>query len=218
MTAITSPLRVVAVDNLDVVRYGLMTLPMTRPDVVATIQVVAAVDELDLTALAPDVLVVDYWLGHEDRPITRDLPALVAWAPGVLLYTSEERPARLRAAMRAGVSGLCLKTDGLQALADAIAQVGAGRPAFSGPLAQALLEDEALGATLTARECEILQGLAMGLTNAEIARELFLSDKTVQTHAENIRRKYAVGGDRVNRARMVREAQRDGYLDDPHRG
>lgn len=215
MNDAAGPQKVVAVENLDVVRLGLLTLPMTRPDAVATIEVHPSVATLDLTRPAPDVLVVDYWLGHEDESVVPHLPDLVQWSPHVLLYTSEERPARLRAAMRTGVSGLCLKTDGLSALADAIQDVAVHGTAFSGPLAQALLEDDALGARLTERECEVLEGLATGLTIADIADQLVLSVKTVQTHAENIRRKYTADGSRANRARMLLEAQRDGYLGTP---
>ncbi len=217
MTTARRPLRVSAVDNLDVVRLGLLTLPMTRPDVVATMEVFADVGDLDLTARPPDVLVLDYWLGHENTPVVPHLETLGTWTRHLLLYTSEERPAHLRAAMHHGATGLCLKTDGLNALAEAIRELHDHGAAFSGPMAHALLTDEALGARLTPRECEILQGLSAGFTVADLAEQLYLSVKTVQTHVENVRRKYTRDGESTNRASMIRAAQRDGYLADPGR-
>lgn len=66
---------------------------------------------------------------------------------------------------------------------------------------------------LTAREVEVLEGLAHGLTADEIADRLVLSTATVKTHVQNIHDKYrSVFGERVNRGRLVHEAHRDGYL------
>lgn len=214
------PYDVIAVDNLDLTWHGLMSLQLSRPDVVRSMRTYADVTELDLTADPPDVVVLDYWLGRENQASTPHIPTLKAWGAHVVLYTSQEAPVPLRDALRAGVDGLCLKNDGMPALVDAIACVGRGEMVFSGPLARAALEDEAIGARLTRREVEVLRGLAYGLTHAELARRLFVEKSTIDSHVENIRQQYAVStGAKVNRARMLREALLDGYLDArPERG
>lgn len=208
------PFEVVAIDNQDVVRAGLVTLQFTHPDIVRSIRTLAAVPDLASAGPAPDVVVLDYWLDRDDSPSIGDIARLKEWGSHVLLYTSEERPALLRGALRAGVDGLCLKNDGLPALAAAIREVGQGYPLFSSPLARAALEDDGVGVNLTTREVEVLQALAMGLRPEEIARSQHVERSTVRSQIESVRAKYSgFLGAPVNSVRLVREAQSDGYVD-----
>jgi DNA-binding NarL/FixJ family response regulator len=213
------PYDVVVIDDLDVVRSGVVSLQLTRPDAVRSVRTYASVDEIDLSQQPPDVVVLDYWLGRNDVASLPAIPLLKGWCAAVLLYTAEQGPAPLRAAMAQGIDGLCLKSDGMPALADAIASVGAGQLVFSGPLARAALDDETLGAHLTDREIEVLRGLAAGFTPAEVAARLYLAPSTVKTHVEHIRSKYVrVTGGPVNATRMLYEGVRDGYVRPPSRG
>ncbi len=212
------PYDIVVVDNLDVIRRGVLSLQLSHPDVVRSVRCHSDVDELDFAAPPPHVVVLDYWLGRDNRPCVPDIAPLTEWGARVLLYTSEEAPVPLLEALRAGVDGLCLKNDGLDALVEGIRTVAEGRPAYSGPLARAALDDRALGARLTPAELETLNALGLGLTNAEIARSAQLAESTVNSHVESIRRKYAERlGTKVNRTRLVREGMRDGYLRRPGR-
>ena len=75
-----------------------------------------AVEQLDLAAAPPDVLVLDLYLGRDDVPTTPWIPRLVAWGAPVLLCTSSEFPVPVRQAVAAGASGLVLKSDPFDAL------------------------------------------------------------------------------------------------------
>ncbi|HRA46146.1 MAG TPA: response regulator transcription factor [Phycicoccus sp.] len=210
------PCDVVAVDNLDVVRMGLTSLQFTHPGVVRRVTTYPHVRDIDLTSAPPDVVVLDYWLGRDDESSLSHIRTLREWCGTVVLYTSEEAPARLREALREGVDGLSLKNDGTPALAGVIVEVAHGRPAWSGPLARAVVNDDAVMPRLTPEEVRVLKALAGGLTTAEIAERLHKSPSTVGTQIESIRRRYAdFTGTKVNRARMLREGARDGYVDPP---
>ena len=123
------PVDLVALDNQDVVLAGLRSLPISHPEVIRTVVAHRSLTTLDVTTPPPHVVVLDYWLGRDDEDSLDAVSALKAWGAAVLLYTSEERPRPLRAALRAGVDGLCLKNDGLDALVHAVAQVITGSPA-----------------------------------------------------------------------------------------
>lgn len=204
---------IVVVDNSWTARSAVSTLVLTHPQIVRSVRGYEDVADLDLREAPPHVVLLDYWLGRDERPCLPHVQELKAWGTMVLLFTSEERPIHLRRALRAGVDGLCLKNDDAQTLVDAIATVRRGHPVFSSPLARAAATDDGMRTHLTAREVEVLEGLAHGLTADEIADRLVLSTATVKTHVQNIHDKYrSVFGERVNRGRLVHEAHRDGYL------
>jgi len=207
------PLDIVVVENVDVIRRGLMSLPLTHPGVVASVRAFADVDDIDFSAPAPHVVVLDYWLGREDRPSLAHVERLHDWGALVVLYTTEEHPHPLRLAMRAGIDGLSLKNDGIDALVATISSVGRGETVLSSPLARALVSDQALRASLTTTEIETLRALALGKTPQEIATMRSVAPSTIGTHIEHIRAKYAPSGGKVNRARMVHLGMQDGYVD-----
>ena len=210
------PYDIAVIDNLDVVRMGVTTLQITHPATVRTVTTYVHADDVDLDAAAPDVVVLDYWLGRDDEASLDYISTLKEWSGKVVLYTSEEGPARLREAMRRGIDGLCLKNDGAPALAEAIAAVGRGQFVWSGPLARAAVNDDALSAQLTPAEIRVLRALALGLTTREIAKRLNVAETTVGTQVESIRRRYSdATGQKVNRVRMLHEGLIDGYLDPP---
>lgn len=208
------PLDVVVVEDLDVIRRGLLSLPLTHSASVASVKAFATVEEIDFDAAAPDVVVLDYWLDADRWPSLEHVSVLKTWGAHVLLYTSEESPHLLQQALLAGVTGVCLKRDGIDDLVDAISAVGRGGTVLSSPGARALVEDKALSARLTPVEVETLRAVAYGKTTKEIAVARGVEVSTVDTHIEHIRRKYAEStGAKVNRVTMLREALRDGYLD-----
>lgn len=213
-SAARPPFDVVAIDNQDVIRAGLVSLQLSHPNVVRSIRTFASVQDLDLTQPPAHVVVLDYWLGRDDHSAVPDIVRLKTWGAHVIMYTSEESPVRLQDALRAGLDGLCLKNDGLPALVAAINDVGLGQPVYSGPLARAALKDDALGAKLTPKEIDVLRLLALGLSAQEMAVASHVEVSTVRTQIESIRRKYAeLAGSKVNSVRIVYEAARDGYVD-----
>lgn len=168
------------------------------------------------TVAVPDVVVLDLWLGRDDADSLDAIQPLRAHGAKVLLHTSEERPVKLRAAVRAGALGLALKSDGAEEFLVALRGVAAGEFACSSELAAALLEDSGRAANLAVREIQVLQSLADGLTRDQVASRLGVSDGTVKTYLGRIRDKYlALGRDVTNATSLVLEAQRDGYSQAP---
>jgi DNA-binding NarL/FixJ family response regulator len=127
----------------------------------------------------------------------------------VLIYTAFECRRCMVDAFAAGACGYLLKREELDVLARVIHQVAAGEFPTPG-LAGFLLSHEPPGDyRLTEREVEVLELLAEGLTNQEIARGLGIRAKTVANHLEAIRTKMRVG----NRTEVVIKASRDGLID-----
>jgi putative two-component system response regulator len=140
----------------------------------------------------PGVAVIDVGLpGENGIELTRRLLAEEG-APRVLLYTGLEDEQSLKAAIEVEASGIACKAGPPRELAAAIREVARGRGYFD-PRLGALLAKSSPGAeaVLTAREREIFELLARGLSGEQIAAELFLSPETVRTHVRNGMRKLA---------------------------
>jgi two-component system response regulator NreC len=193
--------RVVIADDHAMVRDGLRVLLDMEPD----LEVVAeaggvATTVSSLEAQTPDVLILDVHLGAENG--LDAMPTLLDASPAtrVLVLTMQDDPAFARKALRAGASGYVLKEAPRSELIEAVRAVGRGERYLHPNLAaRAVLEGEPADG-LTPRELEILRLLALGHTNVQIAAELFLSVRTVETHRANLQRKLGVSG----RAELVR--------------
>lgn len=208
------PLHVVVVDNLETTRRGLQSLAMSNPEEIASVRAVADPSELDLTEPGPDVVLLDYWLGRESTPALPWIAALRPWTAHLLLHTSEERPHVLQEAVRAGVEGVCLKTEPLETLVQVLRDLRHHRMALGTPVARTLLREESLTARLTPAEIGTLRALSLGLSAREVAASRHVEVSTVNTHIETIRAKYsATLGEKVNRTRMLEVARADGVID-----
>ncbi|MEQ8671963.1 MAG: response regulator transcription factor [Aggregatilineales bacterium] len=146
--------------------------------------------------LQPDVIVMDIHLpeltGVEaTRRIRHDNDAV-----RVLVLTAYNDPAYVNALLEAGADGYILKTAELSELYNALLEVAAGHSAFDSLLLQKATQQRAdLPAQiegLTDREIEVLAQAGHGLTNKEIGKRLFISDRTVQGHLKNIYEKLGV--------------------------
>lgn len=188
------PLRVVVVDDHEVVRSGLRSeLVSRRVEVVgeaATVeQAVACVRQH-----RPDVLVLDVRLPGGGAPAV--LAALGDDAPPTLaISASDERDDVVRTVV-AGASGYLLKTAPVDEIVAAIRATRDGEPVFSAELAGHLLEldladaiEDAEWEALTDREREVLRHLARGHPYRRIGEQLHVAEKTVETHVRNILRK-----------------------------
>jgi DNA-binding NarL/FixJ family response regulator len=117
-------------------------------------------------------------------------------SPRVLILTTFDLDEYVYEALRAGASGFLLKDAGADELLHAVRVVAAGEALLSPSITRRLIEDYARRppareqpaalAELTARELEVLRLIARGLSNGDIARELFVGDATVKTHVARI--------------------------------
>ena len=195
-------IRVLVVDDQPLVRSGFRMVIEERPDLELAGEATDGVQALELAReLEPDVILMDVRMPNLDGvEATRRLVESGTQAR-ILVLTTFDLDEYVYAAIRAGASGFLLKDVEPADLVDAIRVVAAGNSLF-GPaaterlvarFAQQPAPDAARSLDeLTEREKEILALLATGLSNAELAERLFLSETTVKTHVSSILRKLRV--------------------------
>lgn len=204
-------IRVATVDNHEVVREGVAARIEREAADIAIVASVPSVDELLTAAADADVVLLDLWLDDSDS--LDSIPALVAAGSRVLLYTTEQRPVRLRKAVEHGACGLLLKRDPLSTIINGIHAAAAGDFYCSGTLAHALLTDETAVADLSPRQVEILEALADGLDYRAAAAFTGSSEAAVKTHLARIREKFrGIGIEPGNAHHLTRIAKDQGHI------
>lgn len=211
-----SPIHLGLIDDHPVVLRGIVAaIKEVAPDVSVDF-LVTSLRDLDWSRAAhPDVVLLDIDL-NDDSDAQANLTTLLSYGVRVLLFTAERRPALLRRLVQAGASGLALKSDPEEQLVEAIRQVARGEFATSGHLAEALLTDPDLMASLSPREQEVLEHLAAGVPKKAIGRSLSVpvAASTVDTYFQRVAARYAELGRPVNNIYgSLAEAVRDGHLD-----
>ncbi len=204
------------VDDHAVVRSGLRLLLDREAD----IEVVAEAGDADEGVRAarlekPDVVLLDVVMpGRGGLEACAEI--LAASKGTVLVLSMQDDPSYVREAFGAGASGYMLKEAADTELVQAIREVaGGGRyvhPTLGARLAQAEVEAtrRAESDPLSDREREVLRLLALGHTNQEIAKRLFISVRTAETHRAHIMQKLDLG----TRAELVRYALANGLLEE----
>jgi DNA-binding NarL/FixJ family response regulator len=181
-------IRVLLVDDHPVVRSGLAGLLAAEDD----LEVVGeAGDGMEAVSLAerlqPDVVLMDLHMPVLDGPgATTELARRVPGAR-VLVLTTFDTDADIVRAVEAGATGYLLKDTPRDQLVDAVRRAANGETVLAPPVAARLMRrmrDREF--ELTAREMQVLQGVARGLSNAAIGRELFVSEATIKTHLLHI--------------------------------
>lgn len=187
--------RVLLVDDHEVVRRGLRDLLDTEDDVVVVAEA-GNVDEglVRARAAEPDVAVVDMRLPDGDGlDLCRQLGEL-ATGPRCLVLTAFDDEQALVGAINAGVSGYLLKQVRGQELVNAVREVAAGRslldPVTTGRVLDRMREAPARAPdeldVLTEQERRVLELIGEGLTNRQIAEQLFLAEKTVKNYVTSV--------------------------------
>jgi len=216
-------IRLLVVDDHPVVRAGLRTLLGAQPDM----EVIGEAEDGEAAIaraveLQPDIIVMDITMGDTSgiratREIRRQLPQ-----SKVLVLTMHDSEEYLRQMLEAGATGYVLKQAVDSELAVAIRAVQRGEVYLYSSFTKVLLGDLAAGDErpmgqardtydlLSQREREVLRLVALGYTNQQIADQLFLSVKTVETYRERVMAKL----DLRSRAALVRFALRRGLLDE----
>lgn len=206
-------IRVGAIDDHPIVLRGIRAvLADSHPDL-EIVAIAATVDDL-LAGPGRDAHVVLLDLGRpEAKPPAEEVRRLVAEGLKVLVFTAEDRPVPIAAAVRAGASGLVLKADPEDVLAQAVRDAVAGELVCSGPVASALVAQRDLVVQLSARQIEILELVADGVPRRSISRRLQITENTIAEHLKRIVASYrAQGIDLGNAHSIVRRAQQDGHL------
>ncbi|KAI2684097.1 response regulator transcription factor [Pseudomonas sp. TNT3] len=185
-----SPIRVALVDDHSLVRDGIKALL----SVMAPLEVVGeaenGADAIDMVGRCqPDLVLVDISLkdmnGLELTRLLRNrYPTLK-----VLVLSMYDNHEYVSESVRAGASGYVLKNSPSREIIAAIEAIANGGSFYSAEIAQRLIADKSTDTELTPRESQVLYKMAQGLNNKEMARELDISVRTVETHRLSIRRK-----------------------------
>ena len=214
------PLRVLVVDDHDIVRKGLVMLMSRQEDLLVVGEAGTAEEAVDMArGLSPDVVVMDIRLpdgtGIEAcRDIRAENPDVK-----VLMLTSYSDEEAVMGSIMAGASGYLLKEIRSQEIVQAIRQVGAGQSLLDPKVTAGVLERVRRGsdddpiAQLTDQERRILDSIAEGKTNREIAEEVHLSDKTVKNYVSSILGKLEVSRRSQAAAYLADRRARRSYLE-----
>jgi DNA-binding NarL/FixJ family response regulator len=207
-------IRVLVVDDHPVVRGGLVGWLDAQDDLTVVGEAGDGLEALALVAAAePDVVLMDLRMPRMDGVTATE--RLAAAHPGVrvLVLTTYDTDADIVRAVAAGATGYLLKDAPLPQLADAVRAAARGETVLAPPVAARLVSRLRAPAAEapTAREVEVLAGVARGLTNAEIGRELFIGEATVKTHLLRVFAKLGVD----DRTRAVMVAVERGLLPRP---
>ena len=210
-------IRIVVVDDHAVVRSGLRLLLDAEDDMEVVGEAGNARDAIfEVRAANPDVVLLDVVMPGESG--IEALPQVLREATGVrvLMLSMQDDPNYVREAFAAGASGYVLKEAVDAEVVAAIREVAAGNhyvhPALGARMvaADAAAQAAAAADPLSDREREVLKMLALGHTNQEIAKQLYISVRTAETHRAHIMRKLRLS----TRAELVRYAIEHGQLSD----
>jgi DNA-binding NarL/FixJ family response regulator len=200
MTA--QPIRVLVADDHMIVRTGIRHVLESEEGFEVVGEAASASEAVSLAAtLHPDVVVLDISMPDESGlQVAARLRGSGATGPRVLILSMHNNAEYVLESVRAGAHGYLLKDTAATELRSAIRAVCRGESYFSPPIASRLSaavrgEHQTHPAALdqlTGREREVLVGIASGRTNKEIATELGISHRTVETHREGLMRKLQI--------------------------
>jgi DNA-binding NarL/FixJ family response regulator len=208
--------RILIADDHDIVRDGLRRLLEAQPNC----EVVAEAPNgkeaiLKAVETKPDIAVVDYSMPLVNGlEVTRQIRSRLPRTE-VLIFTMHDSETVIEDLLRAGAKGYVLKTDAKRNLLEAIESLAAHKPFFSSQISEAMLDSfikrqhSEKSSVLTPRERQIVELVAQGHTNRQIAKLLNISLKTVETHRGAIMNKLNLSSS----AALVRYAIRNKLVD-----
>jgi two-component system response regulator NreC len=205
------PIRIVLADDHAVVRSGLRLVLESEPD----FEVVAEAGDVDsarryVRGHHPAVLVLD--LNMPGGSSLEAIPAIREESPEtqIVVLTMQQEPAFARQALGTGALGYVLKESADDELVEAVRRAAVGESFLNPRLGARLASEPPPGPPddLSEREVDVLRLIALGHTNAEIAQQLYLSVRTVETHRSHIQQKLRLS----TRAELVGYALERGLI------
>jgi DNA-binding NarL/FixJ family response regulator len=191
----TQVTRILIADDHDVIRSGLRSILEAHPNWKVVAEASDGKDAiLKAIEAKPDVAVLDYSLPLVNGvEATRQIHARLPRTE-ILIFTMHDNEALIKELLKAGARGYLLKSDANRDLVAAIEALEIHKPFFTAKVSEALLESflrgtGELGTTLAHRERSVVQLIAEGHTNKQIAQLLNISVKTVEAHRANVMRK-----------------------------
>jgi len=213
-------IRILLVDDQALVRAGFRMILDAEPDMEVVGEAGDGREAVDqVRSLRPDVVLMDIRMPELDglEAARRIISGNGDEAPKILMLTTFDLDEYVYEALRAGASGFLLKDTPPEQLVSAIHVVAQGDALLSPSITRRVISEFVKGTgpkpqaqfprleDLTARELEVLLAIARGLSNAEIAKELFVSETTVKTHVARILMKLGLR-DRVQAVVLAYEA------------
>lgn len=192
-------IRLLLIDDHEMVRLGLSSYFSVQDDIEVVGEANNGLEGYKMAlANRPDVILMDLVMDVMDG-IESTQKILAEWPEAkIIILTSFIDDEKVFPAMEAGASGYILKTSSASEIADAIRRINRGEPVFEDKVSEKMLPRQVKEQEwhphddLTNREFEVLQLIAKGKSNQEIADELFITLKTVKTHVSNILSKLEV--------------------------
>ncbi len=208
-------IHIIVADDHPVVRDGLVAILSTQPDFAVIAEAARGAEAVQqVLALQPDVLLLDLAMPEMDGVAVLKQLKSAAIKTRVVVFTAFDTDERILDAVQAGAQGYLLKGAPRDELFNAVRVVYGGGSLLQPLVASKLLrqvshqEQVAEENDLTPRELEVLQLMAQGLQNKEIAADLVISERTVKFHVSSILSKLGAG----NRTEAVRLAAQQGLV------
>ncbi len=207
-------IRVLVVDDHTIVRRGIKALLAETDNIQVVGEAANGIDAMQLSSqLAPDIILMDLLMpGMDGIQTTRQISACQPWLK-IIVLTSFVGDDRIFPALKAGAIGYVLKDSDSSELIQSIYKCFRGEPSISGSIAKKILEEfdevplcRPTQERLTAKEVEVLQLLAQGLTNEEIAGKMVISPRTVGSYVSRLMEKLHL----ANRVQVALYALREG--------
>jgi DNA-binding NarL/FixJ family response regulator len=187
-------IRVIVADDHVIFRQGLLKMLQSSKDITVAGEAGAGPDTINLiTQEKPDIAILDISMPGLDGFQILETIQRMGTSAKVIFLTMHKDALSAKRALQSGASGYVLKDNAFEDLLYAITTVSSGgkfiSPSVLESVIKAPLPEDKASRVLTLREREVLKLIATGLKNREIAQELFISIKTVETHRTNIMQK-----------------------------